>query len=149
MYRDKRTVRYSSLRGVDFSCSASLVDRSHSPFCVNMMPDSSINPVKRPGWETVYSLDGSVHNIWFCTINGTKYALCHCGSRIYLLKDGTATVLKENVAGGKGCGFYATNSEKGYFYMRYICNYDVVFSNGCFEKNIICYYFNSVCYYSL
>ena len=117
MYRDKKTVRYSSLRGVDFSCSASLVDRSHSPFCVNMMPDSSINPVKRPGWETVYSLDGCVHNIWFCTINGTKYALCHCGSRIYLLKDGSTRVLKENVAGGKGCGFYATNSEKGYFYI--------------------------------
>lgn len=117
MYRDTKTVHYNNLKGVDFSCSASLVDRSHSPYCLNMMPDSSINPVKRPGWQTMFTLGGVVHNIWLCTLNGHRYMLCHCGSRIYRLQDYAITILRENVAGGKGCGFYATDSEKGYFYI--------------------------------
>ena len=63
------TVRYNNLRGVDFSRPASLVDNSRSPYCVNMMPDTSLSPVKRPGWEKVYNLAGEVYNIWFCTIS--------------------------------------------------------------------------------
>ena len=73
MYRDKKVVRYQNLRGVDFSRLESLVDKNHSPYCVNMMPDSSINPVKRPGWQTKYSLDDEVYNIWFCTLGGRKF----------------------------------------------------------------------------
>ena len=81
---DSKTVtsRYEKLKGVDFSRDASLVDKSRSPYCLNMMPDESTSPVKRPGWETKYSLDGIVHNIWFCTINDKKYMLCHCGDKI-------------------------------------------------------------------
>ena len=107
---------YENLKGVDFSRDASLVDRSRSPYCENMMPDESKSPVKRPGWQTKYNLEGTVHNIWFCTLNGKKYMLCHCGSKIYSLGD-TATVLKSGVTDGKGCGFYAVNGDAGYFYI--------------------------------
>ena len=82
MYRDKKVVRYQNLRGVDFSRLESLVDKNHSPYCVNMMPDSSINPVKRPGWQTKYSLGDEVYNIWFCTVGGRIFMLCHCGDGI-------------------------------------------------------------------
>ena len=116
MYRDRKTVRYNNLRGVDFSCTDSLVDKNRSPYCLNMMPDSGINPVKRPGWQTMYSLDGEIYNIWFCTIKGQKYMLCHCGDKIYRLGD-EAVVIKEGVSCGKGGGFYATNGENGYFYI--------------------------------
>ena len=117
MYRDKTTVRYENLRGVDFSRSPSLVDRNRSPYCLNMMPDSSINPVKRPGWQTACQLDGEVYNIWFCTVEGRKYMLCHCGSGIYSIEAGSAVLLKDGVAEGKGCGFYATDGAKGHFYI--------------------------------
>ena len=110
------TVTYENLKGVDFSKDASLVDRSRSPYCVNMMPDESKSPVKRPGWQTRYSLDGKVHNIWFCVLDGKKYMLCHCGDKIYSLGDETV-VLKEGISGGKGCGFYAINGDKGGFYI--------------------------------
>ena len=116
MYRDKNVVRYRNLRGVDFSRSESLVDKNHSPYCVNMMPDSSINPVKRPGWQTKYSLDDEIYNIWFCTLGGKKHMLCHCGDRIYSLGE-DAVVLVSDIARGKGCGFYAVSAEKGYFYI--------------------------------
>ena len=108
--------KYEKLKGVDFSAHPSLVESDRSPYCLNMMPDSSKNPVKRPGWETVWSLDGVVHNIWFCTLNKTKHILCHCGDKIYLLGE-TAVVLKSNLNNAKGCGFYALKGEKGGFYI--------------------------------
>lgn len=110
------TATYENLKGVDFSCDATLVDRSRSPYCVNMMPDESKSPVKRPGWKTHYRLDGVVHNIWFCTLKGKKYMLCHCGDKIYSLGDETK-VLKENVTDGKGSGFYAIKGDEGGFYI--------------------------------
>ena len=110
------TVTYENLKGVDFSKDASLVDRSRSPYCVNMMPDESKRPVKRPGWQTVYSLEGKVHNIWFCVLGGKKHMLCHCGDKIYSLGE-EAVVLKDGVSDGKGCGFYAIKGDKGGFYI--------------------------------
>ena len=108
--------KYENLKGVDFSSSPSLVDRSHSPYCLNMMPDTSFIPVKRPGWETVYSLEGEVHNIWFCKFGHRKFILCHCGDKIYSLGD-EVKVLKDTVNNAKGCGFYAFKGEKPGFYI--------------------------------
>lgn len=110
------TTTYENLKGVDFSRDASLVDRNRSPYCLNMMPDESKSPVKRPGWKTMYSLEGQVHNIWFCTLKDKKYMLCHCGNKIYLLDD-EAEVLKDGVTSGKGCGFYAIKGDEGAFYI--------------------------------
>lgn len=108
--------RYENLKGVDFSSHPTLVDRNHSPYCLNMMPDSSTNPVKRPGWKTMYKFDDTVHNLWFCTLNGTKYILCHCGDKIYQLGDEIKT-LAENINNGKGCGFYAIKGDGQRFYI--------------------------------
>lgn len=110
------TVRYNNLRGVDFSRPASLVDNSRSPYCVNMMPDTSLSPVKRPGWEKVYNLVGEVYNIWFCTIGGREYMLCHCADKLYSLGE-TAEKLYSGLNAGKGCGFYAISGDKGAFYI--------------------------------
>jgi len=110
------TAVYENLKGVDFSKDASLVDRSRSPYCLNMMPDESTSPVKRPGWQTKYNLDGTVHNIWFCTVKGKKYMLCHCGDKIYFLGD-EPIVLTEKISDSKGCGFYAVSGDTGNFYI--------------------------------
>lgn len=110
------TARYEGLKGVDFSCSPSLVDKYRSPDCLNLMPDGGRNPVKRPGWQTVYSLGEQVHNIWFCTLEGISYTLCHCGDKIYSLGNENK-VLKSGVNSAKGCGFYALNGDKGQFFI--------------------------------
>ncbi|MEG0091244.1 MAG: hypothetical protein RSA20_05455 [Oscillospiraceae bacterium] len=56
MAKTYKTTVYDKLGGVDFSRSPSLVSKSRSPYCVNMIGDSGKNPVKRSGWQTVYSL---------------------------------------------------------------------------------------------
>lgn len=108
--------KYENLKGVDFSSSPSMVDRSRSPYCLNLMPDTSFIPVKRPGWETVYHLDGAVHNIWFCTFGQKRFVLCHCGNKIYSLSD-SAEIIADEVNDAKGCGFYAFKGEKPGFYI--------------------------------
>lgn len=107
---------YENLKGVDFSTDPTMVDKTRSPYCLNLMPDESTNPVKRPGWETLYSLEGEVYNIWFCSLEGVEYMLCHCGDKIYSLAE-TVQVLYEGANCGKGCGFYALKGEKGGFYI--------------------------------
>lgn len=116
MATNYKNTLYNNLGGVDFSRSPSLVDKSRSPNCVNMIADSGKNPVKRAGWETVYSLGVEVHNIWFCTINNKEIMLCHAGDRIYKLED-TAVEIKGGVANARGCGFFARDKEKDYFYI--------------------------------
>ena len=106
---------YENLKGVDFSSPESMVDKNRSPYCLNLMPDASGNPVKRPGWKTVYQYDGRVNGLWICTVNGQKYTLCHCGSSIYLL--GSSEALATEIADGRSCGFYAFNGEEGMFYI--------------------------------
>ena len=110
------TTVYECLKGVDFSRPASLVEKNRSPYCVNMIPDTGLSPAKRPGWKTMYNLEGRVYNLWFCTINGKEYMLCHCEDKIYSLGNDTV-VLKEGVAKGKGCGFYAIKDGQGLFFI--------------------------------
>lgn len=117
--------QYENLKGVDFSSPPSLVDKNRSPYCLNLMPDASFNPVKRPGWETLFTFDEPIYNLWICNLNGKKQYLCHAGDSIYLLNDNHKVLLKNGLSRGKGCGFYALKGEKGGFYIltsgEYLC----------------------------
>ena len=55
-----KTIKYSDLLGCDFSQDASLVDRRHSPYMLNMISDEGGSPVKRKGWEVLYEETQSV-----------------------------------------------------------------------------------------
>ena len=45
------TTKYENFRGVDFTNDPTNVWRRRSPTGVNMLPDASGRPFKRPGWE--------------------------------------------------------------------------------------------------
>lgn len=109
---------YSRLLGCDFSVDQSLVDRRHSPDCLNMISDNGDNPIKRKGWEIVKShTSGTIENIWnfestynfivyTCTV-GTAATL-HC-----IKEDGTEYTLKlggVTVNTGKLGAFYTAAS---------------------------------------
>ena len=112
---------YENLAGVDFSQEPANVDNKHSPYSLNMISDNGKNPVKRNGWQTKLQLEGKVHNLWVTKINGVEYLLVHAGSKIYRVDetdDGcSATVLQQDVADSKGCGFFFRENDKDGFYI--------------------------------
>lgn len=116
-----KTTEYAQLAGIDLSQEAVNVDKSRSPYCLNMISDNGKNPVKRAGWETKIRFDGAVHNIWFAKISGRVHILVHAGTSIYRIaeEDGeySGEVLYGGVADSKGCGFFFRKDEKDGFYI--------------------------------
>lgn len=98
---------YSKFKGVDFSTDPMLVDRSRSPYAVNLISDSGGMPEKRPGWRTLHQLDGAINGLWHCHINDTEHYICHAGTKLYEWSDsGEPTVLREGVNDGRSWGVF-------------------------------------------
>ena len=72
------TTVYKDLKGVDFSQDASLVDSRHSPDMLNMISDEGGNPVKRKGWEILYTEtreNRTINNVFTFTEDGHEYCV--------------------------------------------------------------------------
>lgn len=72
------TIVYNDLKGVDFSQDASLIDRRHSPDMLNMISDEGGNPVKRKGWEILYTEtreNRTINNVFTFTEDGHEYCV--------------------------------------------------------------------------
>ena len=95
--RIQRTI-YATFKGADFSTDPSLVDRSRSPVCTNIVADGGGMPQKRDGWRVVQSFAGDpapkVYGLFAASFNGTLHKLAHVGTKIYKWDDtGTPTQL--------------------------------------------------------
>ena len=98
---------YTQFKGVDFSTDPMLVDKSRSPYAVNLISDSGGMPEKRPGWRTLHKLEGAVNGLWHCFIKDTDHYLAHVGNKIYKWTEATEpTVLREGVNDGRSCAFF-------------------------------------------
>ncbi len=116
------TKRYSAFKGVDFSSDPTQVDDSRSPRAVNVYPDATGCPQKRPGWKRIANnTDGApvrgIHR--FKTVekkddNTVKVPtmdriIIHTGDSLYV-REGTAegdlgTVIMSGLEGKKSTGF--------------------------------------------
>ena len=76
------TTVYSQFKGVDFSTDPMLVDKSRSPFAVNLISDTGNMPEKRPGWRTLLQAEGHVNGLWRCEIEEVTHLLAHIGTKI-------------------------------------------------------------------
>ena len=86
------TTAYTQFKGVDFSTDPMLVDKSRSPYAVNLISDSGGMPEKRPGWRTLHTLEGRINGLWRLRAYGGEWFICHAGSSIYAVSrndDGT------------------------------------------------------------
>ena len=98
---------YSQFKGVDFSTDPMLVDKSRSPYAVNLISDSGGMPEKRPGWRTLHKLEGPINGLWHCFINDTNHYLVHAGNKIYKWTEADEpTVLREGVNNARSCAFF-------------------------------------------
>lgn len=92
----------SKFRGVDLTSSVVNVETSRSPDAPNLMPDADGFPSKRPGWETIVQLEGTVHGAYKLTAEGSEKRLVHAGTKLYQLEEdetGTirATVIRQGM----------------------------------------------------
>lgn len=132
------TIVYNDLKGVDFSQDASLIDRRHSPDMLNMISDEGGNPVKRKGWEELFTLEDfesatKITNMWSFTIDGVTSILVEAesshttgGYQIYksvVTYAGDEVVLSSPVSIHSGiykanCAFYykTVKEEVAYFF---------------------------------
>lgn len=102
---------YSKFKGVDFSADAMLVDRSRSPYAVNLISDSAGMPEKRPGWRTLHTLEGRINGLWRCYMDDEEHLIVHAGNKIYRWwEDKDPELLYENVNDGKSTAFYLKSS---------------------------------------
>lgn len=85
----RRTV-YATFRGADFSTDPSLVDRTRSPLCTNIVADGGGMPQKRTGWRVLHSLSGRVNGLFSAAFEGETKFLAHVGTKLYTWGDDTA-----------------------------------------------------------
>lgn len=101
------TTVYNQFKGVDFSTDPMLVDKTRSPFAVNLISDTGGMPEKRPGWRTLLQLEGHINGLWHCHIEDADHLLVHAGSKIYKWTEtGEPTVLKEGVNDARSTAFF-------------------------------------------
>lgn len=87
----QRTV-YQTFKGADFSTDPSLVDRSRSPLCTNIVADGGGMPQKRAGWRVLHTLEGKVNGLFCASFSGTVRYLAHVGTKMYTWADDTDPV---------------------------------------------------------
>jgi hypothetical protein len=100
---------YSQFKGVDFSTDPMLVDKSRSPYAVNLISDSGGMPEKRPGWRTLHKLEGAINGLWHCFINDTNHYLVHAGNKIYKWTEAEEPTLLLELEGEyteRSCAFF-------------------------------------------
>lgn len=101
------TTKYGEFKGVDFSTDDMLVNKSRSPYAVNLISDADGRPEKRPGWETILQLDGKINGIWKYKASGTERFIIHAGSKLYKWVEGeNPELLLENINDEKSTAFF-------------------------------------------
>ena len=113
---------YSQFAGVDFSTDPTQVADKRSPLCQNLIADLSGFPEKRPGWRSLYTLDGPVNGLYYAVFSsGTGYKIAHSGTKLYVLGE-TAQQIYASMANGRSTAF----AHKGKLYILDGTHYLVV-----------------------
>lgn len=113
----KRAVRYSGLKGIDFSKDSIMCDKEHSPNCLNMISDKSGLPEKRVGTRTLYSLSAPVNGIFYGDIEGEKAFLAHGGDTLYKFDDKSFSVVYSGMKNCRSTSFFMQHEGKSKLFL--------------------------------
>ncbi len=97
---------YQKFRGADFSTDPTLIDKTRSPLCTNMISDGGGMPEKRCGWRSLHSLGEKINGLFSAVYEGKSYFYVHSGSKLYTwVPGGGEPVLRlEGLHDGKSRG---------------------------------------------
>ena len=82
-----QTAVYGTFRGADFSTDPTLVERSRSPLCTNIIADSGGMPEKRLGWRVLHQRQNKINGLYSGVFDGVLKKLAHVGPRLYEFTD--------------------------------------------------------------
>ncbi len=114
---------YNQFLGVDFSTDPMLVDKSRSPYALNLISDEGGMPQRRPGWRRWQEIEdrAGINGLFHCEFLGENHLLCHAGEKIWRWDGPAPTLLYSGVSDRFSTGFYLM----GKFYIltgrEYLC----------------------------
>ena len=88
----KHVTKYQKFRGVDFSTDPSQIDKSRSPYSVNLISDTGGNPEKRLGWRELYTVESPINGLFYGVIEKVGMFIVHGGTKLYKWDCSTAPV---------------------------------------------------------
>lgn len=106
-----RTV-YDDFKGVDFSVDDLLVDKSHSPYALNMISDKGGQPEKRAGWRILTTVEAPVNAIQQGEINGENMIIIHGGTKLYKWQNEELIQLVDGLNNERSSIFFAEHENK-------------------------------------
>lgn len=106
------TVVYGSFKGVDFSRDPLLVDRSRSPYAVNVISDKGGQPEKRVGWGVLHTLEKPVNGLAYGYVDGKAVFIAHGGTKLYRWTTGGTEVIKSGINSARSAIFFAQHQNK-------------------------------------
>lgn len=97
------TTQYDKFLGCHFSTDPSVCEATHSPDCLNMLPDASGFPEKRPGWRELplTHQKANVNGIHFLDVGEQVYSLVKVGTTYYGYEGYFKRLLFEHSFSGK------------------------------------------------
>lgn len=78
------TTAYTEFLGCSFVPDEIKCGDAYSPDCLNMIPDITGFPEKRPGWRTMYNFDAYIFGIHVYQVGEKKFFLIHAGTKLYV-----------------------------------------------------------------
>ncbi len=110
------TTVYGDFKGVDFSKDPYLVDKSRSPYAINVISDKGGQPEKRPGWKVLHELEQPINALAHGYVGDKEVFIAHGGTKLYQwgLSDPYPgyVILKENIADSKSVVFFMQHENK-------------------------------------
>lgn len=82
------TTIYNQFKGVDFTADSTLVDKTRSPYAVNIISAAGGRPEKRLGYRTIAQYDAPVNGAYSYEYNGETQIIVHSGTKLYRVNDG-------------------------------------------------------------
>ncbi|MEG1779140.1 MAG: hypothetical protein RR263_03490, partial [Oscillospiraceae bacterium] len=106
------TTVYGDFKGVDFSKDPLLVDKSRSPYAVNVISDKGGQPEKRVGWRVLHTIEQPVNALAYGFINGAETFIAHGGTKLYKWTKEGVTVIKDGINNAKSSVFFMQHQNK-------------------------------------
>lgn len=111
------TTYYDNLKGIDYSKDPSQIDKSHSPFMVNLIPDKGGTLEKRLGFRTIFTVEAPVNGIFYAYINQKVKRLVHGGTKLYDCTENEPVLLYSDISSSKSQGFAMQHENKNKFFL--------------------------------